>query len=30
VWKLGKTSGRDAWTQIKPVFEKIASIMEVQ
>jgi chromosome partitioning protein len=30
VWKLGKTSGRDAWAQIKPVFEKIASIMEVQ
>lgn len=30
VWKLGKTSGRDAWIQIKPVFEKIASIMEVQ
>jgi chromosome partitioning protein len=30
VWKLGKTSGREAWTQIKPVFEKIASIMEVQ
>lgn len=30
VWKLGKTSGREAWAQIKPVFEKIASIMEVQ
>lgn len=30
VWKLGKTSARDAWVQIKPIFEKIASIMEVQ
>ena len=30
VWKLGKTSGRDAWVQIKPVFEKIASIMEIK
>lgn len=30
VWKLGKTSGRQAWLQIKPVFEKIASIMEIQ
>lgn len=29
VWKLGKTSGRDAWVQIKPVFEKIALIMGV-
>jgi len=29
VWKLGKTSGRDAWTQIKPVFSKIASTMGV-
>ena len=30
VWKLGKTSARDSWAQIKPVFEKIALIMEVQ
>ena len=29
IWKLGKTSGRDAWTQIKPVFEKIATTMGV-
>lgn len=29
VWKLGKTSGHTAWAQIKPIFEKIASIMEV-
>ena len=29
VWKLGKTSARDAWVQIKPVFEKIASVMEI-
>jgi chromosome partitioning protein len=29
VWKLGKTSARDAWGQIKPVFEKIASVMEI-
>lgn len=28
IWKLGKTSSRDAWIQIKPVFEKIASLME--
>lgn len=29
VWKLGKTSGREAWAQIKPTFEKIASTMGV-
>ncbi len=29
VWKLGKTSGREAWAQIKPAFEKIASTMGV-
>jgi chromosome partitioning protein len=29
IWKLGKTSGREAWTQIKPVFEKIATTMGV-
>jgi chromosome partitioning protein len=29
IWKLGKTSGRDAWTQIKPVFEQIATTMGV-
>ena len=28
VWKLGKTSGRNAWKQMKPVFEKINLIME--
>lgn len=28
VWKLGKTSGREAWAQIKPVFEKIAQPLE--
>ncbi len=30
VWKMGKTSARDAWTQMKPVFEKIASVMEIK
>ena len=30
VWKISKTSGRQAWMQIKPVFEKIASIMEIK
>ncbi|RYZ91439.1 MAG: ParA family protein [Proteobacteria bacterium] len=30
IWKLPKTSGRVAWSQIKPVFEKIASSMEIQ
>jgi chromosome partitioning protein len=30
VWKLPKTSGREAWAQIKPVFEKIASTMGVK
>lgn len=30
VWKLGKTSSRDAWVQIKPVFEKISSVMEIK
>lgn len=29
VWKLGKTSGREAWAQIRPVFEKIVTIMGV-
>jgi len=29
IWKLGKTSARDAWVQIKPVFEKVASEMGV-
>lgn len=29
IWKLGKTSGRDAWIQIKPVFEQIAITMGV-
>jgi len=29
IWKLGKTSGREAWTQVKPVFHKIASTMGV-
>lgn len=30
VWKLGKTSGREAWTQIRPIFEKIADTMGVK
>lgn len=30
VWKLGKTSGREAWNQIKPVFEKISTMMELR
>ena len=29
IWKLGKTSGRDAWSQIRPVFEQIANTMGV-
>ncbi|HET9239190.1 MAG TPA: ParA family protein [Oligoflexus sp.] len=29
VWKLGKTCGREAWTHIRPVFEKIAATMGV-
>lgn len=29
VWKLNKTSAREAWAQMRPVFEKIASIMGV-
>lgn len=29
VWKLGKTSARDAWVQMKPAFEKISSVMEI-
>ncbi|MEQ7810231.1 ParA family protein [Xanthomonas hortorum] len=29
LWKLGKTSARDAWAQIKPVFDKISEAMEV-
>ncbi|MDP4573462.1 ParA family protein [Pseudomonas sp. LPH60] len=28
VWKLGKTSGREAWAQIKPIFEKLAQPLE--
>jgi chromosome partitioning protein len=30
VWKLGKTTGREAWSQMKPVFEQIAAKMEVK
>lgn len=30
VWTLGKTSSRDAWRQIKPVFDIIATRMELQ
>lgn len=30
VWKLGKTSARDAWNQMRPVFEKIATTMGVE
>ncbi|HBI9827839.1 TPA: hypothetical protein LAF97_005002, partial [Escherichia coli] len=30
VWKLGKTSARDAWSQMRPVFEKIATTMGVE
>jgi chromosome partitioning protein len=30
VWKLGKTSAREAWAQIKPVFLKIATQMGVE
>lgn len=29
IWKLNKTSAREAWSQMKPVFEKISSIMGV-
>lgn len=29
VWKLGKTSGRDAYKEIKPIFDKIAQTMEL-
>lgn len=29
VWKLGKTSGREAWAQLKPVFDQIWSIVGV-
>lgn len=29
IWKLGKTSAREAWGHIRPVFEKIASMMGV-
>ncbi|MCR5860128.1 ParA family protein [Mesorhizobium sp. J428] len=29
VWRLGKTSGRDAWREMRPVFDKIAQLMEV-
>lgn len=28
VWKLGKTSARDAWAQIKPTFDTISKAME--
>jgi len=30
VWKLGKTSGRDSWAQMKPVFETITANMGVK
>ena len=30
VWKLGKTSAREAWAQMKPVFVKIATQMGVE
>ncbi len=30
IWKLGKTSAREAWANIKPVFETIAARMEIQ
>lgn len=29
IWKLGKTSARDAWVQIKPVFDKVTAVMGV-
>lgn len=29
IWKLGKTSAREAWVHIRPVFEKIALTMGV-
>jgi chromosome partitioning protein len=29
VWKLNKTSAREAWAQMKPIFEKISTIMGV-
>lgn len=29
VWKHPKTSGRTAWLEMKPVFDKLATIMEV-
>lgn len=29
VWKLGKTSARDAWAQIRPVFDAIANKMGI-
>lgn len=28
VWKLGKTSAREAWAQMKPTFDKISQTME--
>ncbi len=30
VWKVGKTSARDAWAQMRPVFDKIADTMGVK
>lgn len=30
IWKLNKTSAREAWVQMKPVFEKISLIMGVR
>jgi chromosome partitioning protein len=30
IWKLGKSSSREAWANIKPVFETIAARMEIQ
>lgn len=29
IWKLGKTSAREAWGQIKPIFDKVAATMGV-
>ncbi|MDR1709114.1 MAG: ParA family protein [Candidatus Accumulibacter sp.] len=29
IWKLGKTSAADCWRELKPVFAKIAKVMEV-
>lgn len=30
VWKVGKTSAREAWTQMRPIFDKIAQTMGVE